>query len=63
MLKNFPEITMRDARDIVSRLWYRADGSRAFGSCSVAPAVIVTTARDWFAMNDSAAAAAMAASR
>jgi hypothetical protein len=62
MLQNFPEISVRDVRDIVSMLWYRADGSRAFGGCSVAPAVIVTTARDWFAMNDSAAVAAMAAS-
>ncbi len=56
MLQDYPETQTRDARDIVSMLWYRADGSRIFGSRSAAPTVIVTTARDWFAIGDTSVA-------
>ncbi|WP_186034907.1 hypothetical protein [Burkholderia gladioli] len=41
MQQEFEETSTRDARDIVSMLWYRADGSRLDGGRPV-PTVIVS---------------------
>nr|SKB24648.1 unnamed protein product [Burkholderia gladioli] len=41
MQQEFEETSTRDARDIVSMLWYRADGSRLDGGRLV-PTVIVS---------------------
>ena len=41
MRREFEETSTRDARDIVSMLWYRADGSRLAGG-RLGPTVIVS---------------------